>query len=140
MTKLGDKNATLGLMGHLLRLHPENPTVFDDCFTFAGNSAIDSNDLADLFQALKIDCLDNELIKGNCDFYIGKLLLDIDRVAAKKRLLDAQEAFQRIFPANHQVFEALRSALEQLDKMKRGITTEFVTTASQGGTSNQYKR
>jgi tetratricopeptide (TPR) repeat protein len=114
LTKLGDKSATLELMGRLLRLDPHNPTVFDDCLIYARGSAVSWADLLDLVETLKADYPDDQLVQANCDFYAGKMLFNVEPILARKRLIAAQKEFRRLFPRGHQVFTALRSVLRQL--------------------------
>jgi hypothetical protein len=90
LTKLGDKNATLILMSRLLRLEPHNPTVFDDCTVYARGSQITWSDLLDLFETLRTDCPDDQLVQANCDFYAGKMLMNADPLSARKRFITAQ--------------------------------------------------
>jgi tetratricopeptide (TPR) repeat protein len=116
LTRLGDKTTTLELMSRLLRLAPHNPTVFDDCISYARRSTVSCSELLDLLEALKRDYPDDDLIRANCDFYAGKILLDADPVSARKRFVVAQASFRKLFPRGHQVFAALRSALRQLSR------------------------
>jgi hypothetical protein len=122
LTQLGDKTATLDLMSRLLRLDPHNPTVFDDCIMYARGSTVSWSELLDLLQALTRDHPDDKLVHANCDFYAGKVLIDVDPASARKRLVIAQGAFRKLFPRGHQVFAALRSALRQLSPMGSPIT------------------
>src|SRR6202011_3208528 len=108
LTKLGDKNATLELMGRLLRLDPHNPTVFDGCIIFARDSVVNWSDLLDLLETLRTDYRDDQLVQANCDFYACKLLMNTDPVSARKHLTTAQQSFRKLFPRGHQVFAALR--------------------------------
>ena len=117
LTKLGDKSATLELMSRLLRLDPHNPTVFDDCIIHAKGSTVSWPDLLHLLEALGTDYPEDQLVQANCNFYSGKVLMNTDPVSARKRLIAAQQSFRKLFPRGHQVFAALRSALQQLSKM-----------------------
>ncbi len=119
LTKIGDKNATLELMSRLLRLDPDNPTVFDDCIIYARGSVVKWSDLLDLLETLRKDYRDDQLVQANCDFYAGKLLMSTDPASARKHLTAAQQSFRNFFPRGHQVFAALRSALRQLAQSKR---------------------
>jgi len=121
LLKLDDKKATLGLMGHLLRLDPHNPTVFDDCFIYARGSTVTSSDLLHVLEALRTDYTDDQLVQANCGFYAGKLLINTDPESARKHLLVAQRAFRQIFPRGHHVFATLRSALRQLSEVRRAV-------------------
>jgi tetratricopeptide (TPR) repeat protein len=121
LTKLGKKNATLELMSRLLRLDPHNPTVFDDCIRYVSSNTVDWSDLLGLLEILSADYTDDRLVQANCDFYAGNMLMNIDPVSARKRLIVAQGAFRTLFPPGHQVFAALRSALRQLSRRKRAI-------------------
>jgi tetratricopeptide (TPR) repeat protein len=114
LTKLDDKNATLELMGRLLRLYPHNPTVFDDCIMYAGRSTVGSADLLDLFETLGRNYPDDQLVQANCNFYAAKILLETDPESARNRLTTAQSEFRKLFPRGHQVFAELRSTLRQL--------------------------
>ncbi len=116
LTKLGDKGATLALMSKLLRLDPHNPTVFDDCITYAKGSAVDWSDLLGLFETLRVEHPLDPLVQANSDFYTGKLLINTDPKSARDRLITAQKALRKTFPAGHQVFAALRSALRRLPR------------------------
>jgi tetratricopeptide (TPR) repeat protein len=112
-TTLGDKKATLELMSQLLRLDPHNPTVFDDCIRYTRGS-VTCTDLLSLFETLRIDCPDDQLVRANCDFYAAKILINTDPVSARNRLMAAQAAFRKLFPRGHQVFAVLRSTFRQL--------------------------
>jgi tetratricopeptide (TPR) repeat protein len=116
LIKLGDQNATLEIMSRLLRLDPDNPTVFDDCIAHADGSTVSWSELIGLFEALRLERPDDQVVRGNCDFYVGKLLFGTDPASAKKRLVAAQQSFRKVFPRDHQVFAALRSALRQLSQ------------------------
>ena len=119
LRELGDKNATLELMGKLLRLDPHNPTVFDDCIIDARGGTVSRTDLLDLLTRLRSDYPDDQLVQANCDFYSCKVLINTDPVSARKHLTAAQRSFRKIFPRGHQVFAALRAAVRQLSKAKR---------------------
>jgi tetratricopeptide (TPR) repeat protein len=116
LTELDEKNATLELMGRLLRLDPHNPTVFDDCITYARGSTVSQFDLLGLFENLRMDYPDDALVQASSDFYAGKVLVNTDPVLARTRLVAAQKAFRKLFPRGHQVFAALRSALRVLSQ------------------------
>lgn len=118
---LGDKNAILELMSRLLRLDPHNPTVFDDCITYARRASVSRTDLLELFEALQKDYLDDQFVQANCDFYSGMMQMDTDPVSARKRFIVAQASFRKLFPRGHHVFAALRSALRQLSKRGAAI-------------------
>lgn len=121
LVKLADKDATLELMSRLLRLDPHNPTVFNDCFTYASGSTISWTDLLKLFEALRTDYPGDQLAQANCDFYAAKILINTDPVSARKRLVAAQAAFRKLFPRGHQVFAVLRSTLRQLHQARSPI-------------------
>jgi tetratricopeptide (TPR) repeat protein len=118
LKKLGDKEATLALMGKLLRLDPHNPTVFDDCIICARGSVVRWPDLLDLFEVLGADYPDDQLVQASCDFYAAKILINTDPVSARKRIAIAQKRFRKVFPRSHEVFEALRAALHQLSDVE----------------------
>jgi tetratricopeptide (TPR) repeat protein len=109
LVKLDDINATIVAMGQLLRLDPQNPTVFNDCLRFANGDLWSK--LLKLIDTLKTELVGDTLAQGNCDFYAGQLLLNIDPKSAKQRFLAARQAFRLIHPAKHQVFAALRLSL-----------------------------
>jgi hypothetical protein len=111
---LGDRKATLELMGRLLRLDPHNPTVFDDCILFARRSKMGWTELIHMFDTLGKDYPNDRLVQANCDFYAGKVLFHTDPVSARKRIVAAQRSFRQVLPGGHHVFGALRTALRQL--------------------------
>jgi tetratricopeptide (TPR) repeat protein len=111
--KLGDKGALVTQMGKLLRLDPHNPTVFDDCITFSKGTPVGWSDLINLLEALREDYSNDKFVGANCDFYAGKILVGIDPLSARQRLVAAQKAFRAILPQGHQVFAALKSGLRQ---------------------------
>ncbi len=113
---LHDKNGTLDLMRRMLRLDPHNPTVFNECFNYAGDNSVTSSDLLDLFENLRTDYVEDPLVQASCDFYAGKLLMATEPVLAKKYFLSAQDKFREVFPADHYVFKILISDLQQLPK------------------------
>ncbi len=104
---LREKDRTLDVMSHLLRLDPHNPTVFNDCFEFAAGW-IERSEVVKIIDALKADQPDDAMVRANCDFYAANLILPDDPASAKKRLLAAREVFRRSLPRTHQVFLALR--------------------------------
>ena len=106
-------------MGKLLRLDPHNPTVFDDCIIYAKGTAVGWSDMINLLESLKEDYPDDKFVHANCDFYAGKILVGVDPVSARKRLIAAQKAFRTILPRTHQVFAALRSGLQQASQGER---------------------
>jgi hypothetical protein len=117
--KLGEKDALMAQMGKLLPLDPHNPTVFDDCILYAKGTAVGWSDLVSLLEALRADYPDDKFVHANCDFYAGKVLINVDPVSARKRFVIAQKAFRTIFPRGHQVFAALRSGLQDASKAAR---------------------
>ncbi len=117
--RLGDKDALMAQMGKLLRLDPHNPTVFDDCIIYAKGTAVGWSDMINLLESLKEDYPDDKFVHANCDFYAGKILVGVDPVSARKRLIAAQKAFRTILPRTHQVFAALRSGLQQASQGER---------------------
>lgn len=122
LTKLGDREATLDLMGRLMRLDPHNPTVFDDCIlysrgsSYSKGSTVESPDLLHLLEALKADYPDDPLVGANCEFYMCKILITEDPASARNHLQLAQASFRGLFPRGHEVFKAIRSALRQLSQ------------------------
>ena len=114
---LGDKPATLEVMNRLLRLDPHNPTVFTDCFRYSPDTDLTYSDVIGLFETLKADYPDDELVLANCDFYIGNVLSSTDPKAARERFVSAQRRFRKVLPRDHQVFAALRSGLQQLSAL-----------------------
>jgi tetratricopeptide (TPR) repeat protein len=111
---LGDKSGTLDLMRRMLRLDPHNPTVFHECFVYAGDSSIVGSDLLHLFETLRTDYPDDQLVQANCDFYAGKMLMGTDPSLARKHFVAAKAKFRGVFPPDHYVFAVLRSDLRQL--------------------------
>lgn len=116
LTKIEDKEAALRWMGTVLRLDPGNPTVFDDCLIYARGSTISWSDLLGLFESLKTEYPDKQLVQATCDFYVAKLMIAVDPAAARKRFVSAQTTFRKVLPSGHQVFAVLRSALRELGK------------------------
>jgi tetratricopeptide (TPR) repeat protein len=114
LIKLDDRDATLALMGRLLRLDPHNPTVFNDCFEFARHGPVSFANLLVLFDTLKAEHPDDQLFRANCDFYAGQFLMGSDPVSAKQRFTAANRVFRQILPGKHQVFAALRAAFAQV--------------------------
>ena len=117
--KLGDKDALMTQMSKLLRLDPHNPTVFDDCIIYAKGTAVGWSDLVGLLESLREDYPDDKFVHANCDFYAGKVLINVDPLSARKRPVIARKTFRAIFPRGHQVFSALRSGLHQVSKAER---------------------
>ena len=110
LVNLDEKARGKELMALLLRLDPHNPTVFTDCFTF-GIGWIERDDLLNLIDSLKVEMPDDQLVRANCDFYAGALLMCHNLASAKERLVSARQAFRHVFPGKHHVFRALRIAL-----------------------------
>ena len=108
LTKLGDKAAALNLMGQLLRMEPQNPTVFNDCLLYANHTSIGPRDLANLFDSLKQDYASDVLVQANCDLYASTVLFPTDRGEAERRLAKAEAGFRAVLPTNHQVVEELK--------------------------------
>lgn len=126
LAKLGDDRAALELMRRLLRLDPHNPTVFDDCILYTRGTTVSWADLLGLFETLRTDYPNDQLVRANCDFYTGKLLFETDPRLARKRLLGARRLFKKLFPPDHQVFAALRSALDE--RAQAGLSIPPSTT------------
>lgn len=122
LTALGDQRATLELMSRLLRLDPHNPTAFDDCVIYARGSKVSWTELLHMFDTLGKDYPHDRLVQANCDFYAGKVLFHTDPASARKRLVAAQRSFRQVFPGGHQVFAALRTALQQLSRRPTPIS------------------
>lgn len=74
LAKLADKSRAKEVMAILLRLDPHNPTVFNDCFAF-GAMWIERTELLNLFDTLKRERSDDQLVQANCDLYSGNLLM-----------------------------------------------------------------
>jgi tetratricopeptide (TPR) repeat protein len=115
LSKLGDKSRAKDVMAILLRLDPHNVTVFNDCFAF-GAYWIKRTELLDLFDTLKAERSDDQLVQANCDFYSGNLLIRDGMEAAKRRYTAAREVFRRVLPRGHYVFRALRLALKRFPR------------------------
>jgi tetratricopeptide (TPR) repeat protein len=118
LIKLGDKPAATTIMGRLLRLDPRNPTVFNDCLELGHGDTFTRSDLLALIDALKAEWPNDRLAQGNCDYYAGQLLMNVDEEAAKERLLSARRSFRGVLPAKHEVFSMLRISLQQCGQSK----------------------
>lgn len=110
---LHDKEATTQLMMRILRLDPHNPTVFNDCLSY-GRGFVTATEMVNLFDELKTEQSQDQLVQANSDFYCGQLLLGADPQSSKQRLLSARRLFRQVLPAKHQVFTALKMCLQQL--------------------------
>jgi|ERR1022692_569998 hypothetical protein len=99
-------------MNHLLRLDPGNPTVFNDCFKFAAGW-IERSDMLNMIESLKAEHPNDEMVRANCDFYSGNLLMPDDPESARRRFIAARKIFRRTLPQKHQVFRALRLILRR---------------------------
>jgi tetratricopeptide (TPR) repeat protein len=115
LAKLGDRSRAIEVMAVLLRLDPHNPTVFNDCFNFAA-MWIERTALLTLFDTLKAEKADDQLVQANCDFYSGNLLVHDDLELAKKHFIAARKIFRGVFPRGHYVFGALRRALKEYSR------------------------
>ena len=111
LVKLGDRSRAKEVMNDLLRLDPHNPTVFNDCFTFA-RGWIERNELLTIIDTLKAEYPDDRFVQANCDFYAGNLLISDDPASARKRLIAARQTFRYLYPNKHQVFRELSIALK----------------------------
>ncbi len=111
---LREKDRTLEVMNHLLRLDPRNPTVFNDCFKF-GAGWIERSSMLKMIEDLKQEYAKDEMVGANCDFYGGNLLIPDDRMLARKRFIEARKVFRRTLPKKHQVFRALHLMLKMRD-------------------------
>jgi tetratricopeptide (TPR) repeat protein len=118
LTELGNKKALLEAMTRLLRLEPQNPTVFDECIACTKGTVINASDFIGLLEALRIDSPQDMLVQANCDFYTAKVLIGTDRLSAREHLAAAQKSFRKVFPRGHHVFKAIRSALREISKAK----------------------
>jgi tetratricopeptide (TPR) repeat protein len=112
LSELGDKGASLTLTSRLLRLDPRNPTVFNDAIS-TGRHHISRAEMLGLIEALKKERPEDELVQGNCDYYAGILLADVEPARARERLLAARRIFRRTRGTKDQVFSALRIMLQQ---------------------------
>jgi tetratricopeptide (TPR) repeat protein len=108
---LRDRTRAKEIISHLLRLDPSNPTVYNDCFTFAAGW-IERSELLSLLDTLKAERPEDQLIQATCDFYAGNLLMP-ERQSARQRFIAARKVFRELLPRNHQVFRSLRLALRQ---------------------------
>jgi len=118
LSNLGDRGRSKDVMSLLLRLDPHNPTVFNDCFTFAAGW-IERSELLSLIDTLKAERSDDQFIQANCDFYAGSLLICDNPSSAKRRFIAAHQAFRRILPRSHQVFRALHVVLKRCSQADR---------------------
>ncbi len=111
LCNLGHRDRAKQVMAYLLRLDSGNPTVFNDCVSFA-SAWIDATELVSLFDDLMADRPNDQLVRANCDFYAGQVLLSRDLGMARQRLLAARQAFRAILPRGHQIFGELRRGLQ----------------------------
>jgi hypothetical protein len=98
-------------MALLLRLDPRNATVFSDCITFAAGW-LEVSEMLNLIDNLKTELPDDHLVKANCDYYAGTLLMYDDPASAKRRFIAARKIFHRVFSREHHVFKSLRINLK----------------------------
>lgn len=112
LSKLGDKAASLKLTSQLLRFDPQNPTVFNDAIGI-GRHHVSRSEMLALIEALKKERPEDQLVQGNCDYYAGILLADVEPARARELFLAARRIFRRTRGTKDQVFSALRIMLQQ---------------------------
>jgi len=118
LISIGDKEAMLEAMGKLVRVDPHNPTVFDDCIAYASGGPVTKSDVLSILNGLKKDYPDDQLVRANCDFYSGKILIETDPGSAREHLVAAEQRFRNIFPPEHKVFAAVQSGHRRLSQNK----------------------
>ncbi len=95
-------------------LAPENAGIYNDLLDiYIDNNK--ENDLISFFESRFSAFKDNEKVKGNLNFYLGRIYLDIDKKVAKEYLIKAEKNFEKVFDKNHPVFNVIK---EGLDKCK----------------------
>ena len=114
LMKSGDKVAMLEAMSKLLRLDPHNPTVFNDCLAYTGSGVVTKSDLLTLLESLRNDYPGDDLVSASCDFYAARILMDTDTASAKNHLMAAQGKFRKSLKPDHEVFAAIKAALEKI--------------------------
>jgi Restriction endonuclease len=116
LIRIGDRDAILKAMGELVRLDPHKPTVFDACLAYASGGPVTKSDALSILNGLANDYPDDELVRANCDFYSGKILIETDPASARARLVAAEQGFHKLFPPEHQVFAAVQDGLAEASR------------------------
>lgn len=95
-----------------LLLDPFNPTIYNDLTILYIRYGKNQEIIDFLKQELKSDVY-NDIVKGNFNFYLGALYKDRDKSLSKKYYTEANNIFQKFYPKDHKVFEAIAEALKQ---------------------------
>ena len=107
--KKSDKTAKV-----FFNLAPANPTIYNDLSEIYYSNRKEDKLIAfykSQFSAFK----DNEKVKGNLNFYLGRIYVETDKKIAKEYFLKSKEIFSKIFDKEHQVFNAIEEGLKQCE-------------------------
>ena len=107
--KKSDKTAKV-----FFSLAPANPTIYNDLSEIYYSNRKEDKLIAfykSQFSAFK----DNEKVKGNLNFYLGRIYVETDKKIAKEYFLKSKEIFSKIFDKEHQVFNAIEEGLKQCE-------------------------
>ena len=108
MIKLNELEKVRELIVRLLKLDPNNPTVFNDAIDISRRAGID-HELVVIFENLADGEGNRSLVKANCLFYSAQLLSAYDIEKAKIMLNESRKIFRKSLPPKHQVFKAIYS-------------------------------
>lgn len=93
-------------------LAPSNPTIYDDLDEIYLSHKKDK-DLIAFYKSQFSRFEDNEKVKGNLNFYLARIYINIDKKNAKFHFTEARKNFAKIFEKNHSVFNAIEDGLKQ---------------------------
>ena len=97
----------------IFALDPGNPTVLQALMsTYQQAGKID--ELIDYFEKQLKKYEDNPKVEGSLAFHLGGYYLYSDKNKARKYLIKAKQNLSKVFPKDHQVFQVIDRALQQL--------------------------
>jgi tetratricopeptide (TPR) repeat protein len=98
----------------LYNLGPEKPTIYNDLSDiYMDNERVP--DLIQFFREKIPKAADNKVQLGSIYFYLGRLLIDVDKKEAKDDILKARDILSQVYPKDHQVFKVIEDTLKLLN-------------------------
>lgn len=105
-----NRDSEASIREQFFSLAPENTSTYDDLDRLY--TTHDSTLIA--FYRQRIGAADNSpLATANLHFFLGRMLLDSDKVAAKKELEAARAQFTDLVPEDHEVFDVIDTLLSR---------------------------
>lgn len=101
------------LTDQFYKIAPGNPTIYNDLSLIY----FENNKLSELAQFYKLNLSESKLepkVKGNLNFYLGRIYIETDKKLATEYFVKARGIFAKIYDKDNEVFKAIDNALKEL--------------------------